>query len=134
LQQLIAFAGALLAVAFAAGARIGRVDLGCLAHPLLIGFFIGAVLGLVVVLLISLLALGPQKRALPNPDVLRYYASNRARAAEMRRDLFEVEVEALEDLHEGNEKRARRHRLALRILVGPLIFAAGGAVTLVLGS
>lgn len=134
LQQLIAFSGALLAISFAAGSRLGRLELDCVPSALLIFFFLGAVVGFVAVLLVAISALGPQKRSLANPEVLRYYAVSKASAVEMYSDLFEVEIDALEDLHEGNQSRAESHRLALRMLVIPLFFAAGGAITLILSS
>jgi hypothetical protein len=134
LQQLIAFTGILLVAAFAFGARVGKADVGCTAKTLLIIFFVGAILGLLGALLIALFGLGPQKRALPNPDVLRYYASNGAPNAEIRSDLFEIEVEALEDLGNGNERRAECQRLALKVLVVPLVFSAAGAITLFFSS
>lgn len=134
LQQLIAFTGVLLAAAFALGARVGKVEVDCAAQTLLVIFFLGAILGLLAALLIAIYGLGPQGRTLPNPQVFRFYASEGARDSEVRADLFEIEVDALEDLGKGNERRAKCQRLALRILIGPLIFSAAGAVTLFFGS
>jgi hypothetical protein len=108
--------------------------LDCIPAALLTLFFVGAVIGLVAVLLVAIAALRPERRSLANPELLRYYAASGAPTAEMHSDLFEVEIDALEDLHSGNQNRAERHRLALRMLVVPLIFAAGGAITLILTS
>lgn len=130
LQQLIAFTGILLVAAFALGARVGRANVDCGAKTLLIIFFVGAVLGLLCGLLIALFGLGPQNRTLPNPEVFRYYASSEAQNAEVRADLFEIELEALESLGGGNERRAKCQRLALKVLVVPLVFSAAGAITL----
>lgn len=130
LQQLIAFSGVLLAAAFALGARVGRADVGCAAKTLLIIFFVGAVLGLLSGLLIALFGLRPQGRTLPNPDVFRFYASDSVKDSEVRADLFEVEIDAMEDLAKGNQTRAEHHRLALKVLIAPLLCAAAGAITL----
>jgi hypothetical protein len=130
LQQLIAFTGVLLAVAFALGERVGRADVGCSAKTLLIIFFVGAVVGLLGVLLVALIGLGPQGRTLPNPEVFRFYASEGTKDSEVRADLFGVEVDAMEDLSTGNQQRAECQRLALKVLFVPLIFAAAGAITL----
>ncbi|MGH2973807.1 MAG: hypothetical protein ACRDLL_02925 [Solirubrobacterales bacterium] len=64
LQQLIAFTGVLLAAAFALGSRIGKADVDCAGQTLLTIFFVGAILGLLVVLLVALFGLGPQSRTL----------------------------------------------------------------------
>lgn len=134
LQQLIAFSGILLGAAFALGVRIGEAHIGCTAKTLLTIFFLGAIGGLLGALLIAISALGPQPRTLPNPEVFRFYANERTDDAEMRADLFGVEVDALGELHEGNQRRARRQRLALRILGAPLVLAAAGAATLYFSS
>lgn len=134
LQQLIAFTGVLLAAAFALSVRAGQADVDCVAHTLLTVFFVGAISGLLMPLLIALTALGPQKRTLPNPDIFRFYASTRTKDAEMRADIFEVEIDALEDLYDGNQRRAKRQLLAMRILLAPLVFAAAGAATLFFAS
>ena len=134
LQQLIAFTGVLLAAAFALGSRIGKADVNCAGQTLLTIFFVGAILGLLIVLLVALFGLGPQSRTLPNPEVFKFYAAEGVGDSEVREDLFEVEVEAMEDLAKGNQRRAECHRLALKVLVGPLVFAAGGAITLYFAS
>ena len=130
LQQLIAFSGILLAAAFALGSRVGKADIGCAAQTLLIIFFVGAVVGLLAVLLVALFGLGPQGRTLPNPETFRYYATEATKNSEIRADLFGVEVDAMEDLAAGNQRRAKCQRLALRALIAPLVFAAAGAITL----
>lgn len=134
LQQLVAFSGVLLAAAFALGARVGKADVGCAAKTLLVIFFVGAVLGLLGGLLIALFGLGPQGRTLPNPDVFRFYASEAVKDSEVRADLFGVEIDAMEDLAKGNQRRAECQRLALKVLVAPLLCAAGGAITLFFSS
>ena len=130
LQQLIAFSGVLLAAAFALGSRIGRANVSCSAQTLLTIFFVGVVVGLLVTLLIALVGLGPQGRTLPNPEVFRFYASEGIDDSEVRADLFGVEVDAMQDLAGGNQRRAECQGIALKVLVGPLVFAAAGALTL----
>lgn len=134
LQQLIAFTGVLLAAAFALGARVGKADVGCAAQTLLIVFFVGAVVGLLAALLVTLFGLGPQGRTLPNPETLRFYASEGVEDSEVRADLLDMEIDVMEDLSSGNQRRAECQRLALRVLVVPLIFSAAGAITLFLAS
>jgi hypothetical protein len=130
LQQLVAFAGVLLAAAFALGSKIGEAEVDCVAQTLLVIFFVGALVGLLAVLVVVLLGLGPRGRTLPNPEVFRYYAAEGTADSEVRADLFEVEIDAMEDLAKGNQRRAECQRLALKILVGPLFLAAAGAATL----
>lgn len=135
LQQLIAFTGILLGAAFAFGARVGKADVSCAAHTLLVLFFIGAVVGLLAVLLIALFGLDPQKRALPNPEVFSYYMSSEdVDESEVRADLMDVEVEAMKNMAKGNARRAKCQRYALLALLAPLAFSAAGAITLFFSS
>lgn len=130
LQHLITFAGALLAISFALAAKAATVEVACAARTLLTIFFVGGIAGLLAAIAIALFGLWPQSRPLPNPDLLRFYATSGTKNFEIRADLFEVEIEALDNLHHGNERRARCHLFALRILFLPLACAAGGAITL----
>ncbi|HEX5715554.1 MAG TPA: hypothetical protein VF179_05300 [Thermoanaerobaculia bacterium] len=134
LQHVITFAGALLAISLALAAKAATVEVGCSARALLAIFFLGGISGLLAAIAIALFGLGPQPRALPNPDLLRFYATSGTKNPEIRADLFEVEMEAMENLHHGNERRAKCHRLALRSLILPLTCAAGGAITLFFAS
>jgi hypothetical protein len=134
LQHLITFAGALLAISFAFAAKAAAVDVGCSAQTLLTIFFLGAIGGLLATLSVALFGLGPQPRALPNPELLRFYATAGTKDPEIRADLFEVEIDAMGGLYKGNERRAKCHRLALRILFLPLACAAAGAITLFFSS
>jgi hypothetical protein len=113
---------------------VGKADVGCAAKTLLIIFFVGAVIGLLATLFIALFGLGPQGRTLPNPDAFRFYASEAVKDSEVRADLFGVEIDALEDLAKGNQRRAECQRLTLRVLIVPLLCAAGGAITLFFNS
>jgi hypothetical protein len=134
LQHLITFAGALLAISFALAAKAATVDVGCSARTLLTIFFLGGIGGLLATLSVALFGLGPQPRTLPNPDLLAFYATNDTKNPEIRADIFDVEMDVMSDLHKGNERRARCHRLALRLLFLPLSSAAGGAITLFFAS
>ena len=134
LQHLITFAGALLAISFALAAKAAGTNISCPARTLLTIFFLGGIGGLLATISVALFGLGPQPRALPNPDLLRFYATAGTKNPEIRADLFEVEVDAMDDLHAGNERRAKCHRLALRTMFLPLACAAAGAATLFFAS
>ena len=134
LQQLIAFSGVLLAAAFALGSRIGDANVSCTVQALLAVIFVAAIAGLIAVLVVALFGLGPRSRTLPNPQVFRYYAAQKVEDSEIREDLFEVEVDAMEDLAQGNQRRAECQRLSIKILVAPLFLAAAGAITLFFAS
>jgi hypothetical protein len=134
LQHLITFAGALLAISLAFAAKAAAADVGCSAQTLLTIFFLGSIGGLLATLAVALFGLGPQPRTLPNPELLRFYAIAGTRNAEIRADLFEAEVDAMDDLKLGNDRRAKCQLIALRILFVPLASAAAGAVTLFFAS
>jgi hypothetical protein len=134
LQQLVGFAGALLALAFALGAHISRHELGCSGKVLVTVSFLGTLISLLMILIVALSGLRPQPRTTLNPETFRFYADQGTSDAEVRRDIYGTEVDLLEELQSGNDLRAKRHRLALYLLPLPLGLAAVAAITLFFNS
>jgi len=130
LQQLIAFTGVLLALAFAVGARIARHELTCAAKVLIAISLLRTLLSLLAIVLVALSGLKPQHRTTLNPETFRYYGEQGTKDSEVRSDIYDTEIQLLAELQEGNGLRARRQLLALSLLLLPLLFASGGAVTL----
>jgi uncharacterized membrane protein YidH (DUF202 family) len=127
LVALVTFAGALLALGLglahnAAGAELsgeGRVAFSVL--------FVLALVLLVVSIVRSLIGVAPRRRPLPNPELLRHYATQGTEDAEIRADTFKLYGAAVETIGDDNGRIADAVRDSLGAIVVALCFAAGAA-------
>lgn len=128
LTAIVTFAGALLAVGITLSATAARARLDDDARLAFSILLVLAIALLIAAIVSSLVAIRPRERILPNPALLRHYAAERTRTAEVRADTFKLYGAGLEGAGLRNAGSARAARRSLALVALSLVVAAAAAL------
>jgi hypothetical protein len=134
LTTIIAFAGALLAVAVTLSSNAAKAYLHHGARTTFSIFFVLAVALLLAAVVRALAAIRPHRRPVPNPDLLRHYAHHRTSTAEMRADAFRQYGIVLQAVEARNDESAHAARASLLLIGAALLAAAVAALIIYFGT
>jgi hypothetical protein len=125
-------AGALLAASFALAKSAADLRVEGSPSWVFSVSFVGTVALLVLAILISAAAIGPEPRHMLSPALMRHWGEVGTSIDEARTDRYKLDVALAEQLATGNQRRSAALRRAQRLIAGALLFAAGGAISVFL--